>query len=113
MVAGWTWKTYGARVFPTAVCGTDCSYLDPLISLKKLAVAGKSPTDNGDECTGIQKGLHWVWCRIFKADSTSSLNKVTRIHYYDVNAWAWISLVERVPIELNAGHAMRQNILAR
>lgn len=67
---------------------TQCRYLAALIGLKEPTVVGKRLAYYGDRCTGIQKCSQFDRFGIFEADSTSTLDDITRIHQYDIYARA-------------------------
>src|SRR5437588_11584830 len=99
-------------MFPTVVCSTNCCYLAALTGLKELAGVSKNLADNCDRCTCVQKCLHRPRLCIFQANRAASLDYVPRSHYDDVYARAWIGRIERIPMELDGGHAMTERIVA-
>jgi hypothetical protein len=64
-------------MLPTAVYGTDCSYLAPLIGLKELAVVGECFAYYGDRGASIndRRDVARLW--ILEANSAACLNNVT------------------------------------
>jgi len=85
-------------MLPATVRGANRGYLAALIGLAEPTIIGKSLADHGDRCTSVQKRPHFERLRILEANGTPCLYNIAGIHYDDVDAWAWISLVEGIPI---------------